>query len=345
MELFGCKTVQEVLIQEEQVPEKYIHKVEDGGVSVPDASPPQLLDVPVIDLALLAASSITADEYEKLRSALDTLGCFQVINHGMSPEFLDEVREITKQFFALPVEDKKKYLRQGNDVQGYGNDVVYTEQQKLDWTDRLYLTVFPQDNRKLEVWPENPESFRRTLDEFATELNVVTKTVLKAMTRSLGLEDNCFSDLYGNMDIRFNLYPPCPRPDLVLGFKSHSDSSLITHVLQDKEVEGLQFLKGDEWFRAPIVPDALLIIVGDQVEILSNGAFKGAVHQVVIHPDKERISVAAFCYGESYKIEPFERLVDESRPRLYRKMENYGDIFMENYQKGRRTIEEAKIYV
>ncbi|XP_009363941.1 protein SRG1 [Pyrus x bretschneideri] len=344
-ELFGCKTVQEVLIQEEQVPEKYFHKVEDGGVPVPDDSPPQLLDVPVIDLALLADSSITADEFEKLRSALDTLGCFQVINHGIAPEFLDVVREITKQFFALPVEDKKKYLREGNDVQGYGNDVVYTEQQKLDWTDRLYLTVFPQDSRKLKRWPENPESFRRTLDQFATEIDVVTKTVLKAMTRSLGLEHNCFSDLYGNMDIRFNFYPPCPRPDLVLGFKPHSDSSLITHVLQDKEVEGLQFLKGDEWFRAPIVPDALLIIVGDQVEMLSNGVFKGAVHKVVIHPDKERISVAAFCYAESYKIEPFERLVDESRPRLYRKMENYGDIFMENYQNGRRTIEEAKIYV
>lgn len=349
MELFGCKTVQEVLIQEEQVPEKYIHKVEDGGVPVPDASPPQLLDVPVIDLALLSASSITADEFEKLRSALDTLGCFQVINHGMSPEFLDEIREITKQFFARPVEDKKKYLRQGNDIQGYGNDVVHTEQQNLDWTDRLYLTVFPQGNRKLNFWPENPESFRRTLDQFAMELHVITKTVLKALTRSLSLEDNCFSDLYGeegNMNIRFNFYPPCPRPDLVLGLKPHSDSSLITHVLQDKEVEGLQFLKGDEWFRAPIVPDALLINVGDQVEILSNGVFKSVVHKVVIHPDKERISVVALCYPESYKhIEPFERLVDESRPRLYRKMKNYRDIIMENYQKGRRAIEEAKIYV
>ncbi|KAM1061580.1 hypothetical protein ACFX2A_026593 [Malus domestica] len=181
------------------------------------------------------------------------------------------------------------------------------------------------------------------------ELHVVTKTVLKAMTRSLGLEDNCFSDLCGeegNMNIRFNFYPPCPRPDLVLGLKPHSDSSLITHVLQDKEVEGLQFLKGDEWFRAPIVPDALLIIVGDQVEILSNGVFKGAVHKVVIHPDKERISVSALLYPESYKhIEPFERLVDESRPRLYRRMKNYRDIVMENYQKGRRAIEEAKIYV
>ena len=74
--------------------------------------------------------------------------------------------------------------------------------------------------------------------------------------------------------------------------------------------------------------------------------FKSVVHKVVIHPDKERISVVALCYPESYKhIEPFERLVDESRPRLYRKMKNYREIIMENYQKGRRAIEEAKIYV
>ncbi|KAM1397017.1 hypothetical protein ACFX2I_014640 [Malus domestica] len=123
MELLGSKTVQEVLIQGEQVPKKYIHKVENGGVQVPDVSAAQLIDVPVIDLALLTTFSISADELEKLRSALATWGCFQVINHGMSSEFLDEVREIAKQFFALPVEDKKKYLRQVNDIQGYGNDM------------------------------------------------------------------------------------------------------------------------------------------------------------------------------------------------------------------------------
>ncbi|KAM1397016.1 hypothetical protein ACFX2I_014639 [Malus domestica] len=77
MELLGSKTVQEVLIQGEQVPEKYIHKVEDGGVQVPNASAAQLMDVPVIDLALLAASSISVDELEKLRSSLATWGCFQ----------------------------------------------------------------------------------------------------------------------------------------------------------------------------------------------------------------------------------------------------------------------------
>ena len=92
------------------------------------------------------------------------------------------------------------------------------------------------------------------------------------MARSLNLEENCFLTQYGDRAImlqRFNLYPRCPRPDLVLGLKPHSAGSAITIVLQDKEVEGLQFQKDDQWFRVSIMPHALLINVGDQVEVAS----------------------------------------------------------------------------
>lgn len=82
------------------------------------------------------------------------------MNHGMTPEFLDEVRKITKQFFELPVEEKKKYSREVNDIQGYGDDMILSDQQKLDWSDRLYLSIHPEDQRKLKFWPENPEAFR-----------------------------------------------------------------------------------------------------------------------------------------------------------------------------------------
>ncbi|ONI13831.1 hypothetical protein PRUPE_4G248600 [Prunus persica] len=341
----GSQTVQELLGKGkgEQVPEKYIQKV-----GAPNASSAQLMDIPVIDLGLLLTpSSITAQQLEKLRSALTTWGCFQVINHGMTPEFLDKVREMTKQFFALPLEEKQKYLRQINDIQGYGNDMVFSEQQTLDWSDRLYLSVYPEEHRKLKFWPQNPKSFSETLDQYTMKLQVVTKTVLEAMARSLNLDVNCFRDLcgeQGKMDVRFNFYPPCSRPDVVLGVKPHADGTIITLLLQDKQVEGLQFLKDDQWFRAPIVPEALLINVGDQAEILSNGIFKSPVHRVVTNPDKERISLAAFCIPESDKdIEPFESLVNESTPRLYKKVKNYVGIYFEYYQQGRRPIEAAKI--
>ena len=99
---------------------------------------------------------------------------------------------------------------------------------------------------------------------------MITEVIFKAMAKSLNLEDNCFLDQYGKeatMTARFNYYPKCPRPDLVLGVKPHADASVITFLLQDKEVEGLQFQKDNQWFKVPIIPEALLINVGDQAEV------------------------------------------------------------------------------
>ncbi|KAH0850897.1 hypothetical protein HID58_095149 [Brassica napus] len=66
------------------------------------------------------------------------------------------------------------------------------------------------------------------------------------------------------MDTRFNLYPPCPRPDKVIGVKPHADGSAFTLLLPDKD-------------------------------IMSNGIYKSPVHRVVTNREKERISVATFC--------------------------------------------------
>lgn len=73
---------------------------------------------------------------------------------------LDELRENGRQFFKLPMREKQKYDRGANEIEGYGNDMVLYEDQTLDWTDRIYLLVNPEDDRKLHYWPEHPESFR-----------------------------------------------------------------------------------------------------------------------------------------------------------------------------------------
>ncbi|XP_042974879.1 flavonol synthase/flavanone 3-hydroxylase-like [Carya illinoinensis] len=84
-------------------------------------------------------------------------------------------------------------------------------------------------------------------------------------------------------------------------------------LLQDKEVEGLQFQKDNQWCRVPIIPEALFINVGDQVEIMSNGIFKSPVHRVVTNSERERMSLAVFYIPEPEKeIGPDDRLVNES---------------------------------
>lgn len=69
------------------------------------------------------------------------------------------------------------------------------------------------------------------------------------------------------MITRFNFYPICPRPDLILGLKPHADGSTITFLLQDKQVEGLQVFKDGQWVGVPIIPEAVFINLGDQSEV------------------------------------------------------------------------------
>jgi isopenicillin N synthase-like dioxygenase len=92
------------------------------------------------------------------------------------------------------------------------------------------------------------------------------------MAKSLRLdEDYIVAQFSGKAPsfARFNYYPPCPRPDLVFGVKPHSDSGVLTILLMDKDVGGLQVLRDGVWHSVPTSPHRLLINVGDFLEVLT----------------------------------------------------------------------------
>jgi isopenicillin N synthase-like dioxygenase len=63
-------------------------------------------------------------------------------------------------FFSQPLDTKKEYTQLPNSLEGYGQSFVFSEDQKLDWADMLYLHVHPSDSRDLRFWPTSPASFR-----------------------------------------------------------------------------------------------------------------------------------------------------------------------------------------
>lgn len=110
---------------------------------------------------------------------------------------------------------------------------------------------------------------REILEEYTIKMKMFTEVVSKAMAKSLNLEENSFLDQFGTqapLQARFNYYSCCQRPDLVLGLKAHADGSGYTIILQD-DVEGLQVLKDKNWVTVPTISDALLILMGDQMEV------------------------------------------------------------------------------
>lgn len=90
-----------------------------------------------------------------------------------------------------------------------------------------------------------------------------------AMAKSLNVEENSFKSQFGTVLLtRVNFYPRCSRPDQVLGLKPHSDKTGMTVLLQSEEdVEGLQVLKDGKWITVPVIPNALVVNLGDQMQV------------------------------------------------------------------------------
>ncbi|XP_051138755.1 jasmonate-induced oxygenase 2-like [Andrographis paniculata] len=344
------KHAQEMAENGDEVPQGYVwkDKIRYGPIEL---SPPLAEELPIIDLSRLfsASSAIdAAEELANLRSALRIWGCFQVINHGIDISLLENMRQLSREFFHLPMDEKLKYARGADGIDGYGTDPKLHVNQPLDWTDRLYLTIKPDDLRNLQYWPENPISFRDVLNKYTDLVVKIHDELLKAMARSLNLPENRFLKQYGensSVIARFNYYPTCTRPDLVLGLKPHSDGSALTFLLQDNEVKGLQLLKDDKnWFDVPIIPNALVVNAGDQLEIMSNGEFKSIVHKVTTNSEKERNTLGIFFSPDAaMEIGPVEELVDATRPKLFKTITNYAPTYFHYFQLGQRPLDMLRL--
>ncbi|XP_044946974.1 2-oxoglutarate-dependent dioxygenase 11-like [Hordeum vulgare subsp. vulgare] len=329
-------------------PSRYVLREENRPTTVAKQAK---LVIPIVDVSRLAMPD-DVEESAKLRSALQSWGLFVVTGHGMPTELLDEILEATRKFFHLPPEEKQKC---GNVIdgvsfqnEGYGIDRIDSDEQVLDWCDRLWLQLQPEDERRLQFWPQH---LRELLHEYTLESGRVTMDVLKAMAKLLNQEEGFFIDMVGERFksySRFTYYPPCPRPDLVNGLKPHTDNSVITLLLMDKDVGGLQVLKDGNWVDVPVLGHDLLVVVGEGMEIVSNAIFKAPWHRVVTSADKERMSLAMFYQPEPERIiGPPGALVHEKRPPMFKKclVQTLADGYWDAFAVGDRTVDFLNVRI
>ncbi|CAN6329924.1 unnamed protein product [Urochloa humidicola] len=264
--------VQELVAAVEEPPSRYVLPEQDrpGSLLVTKDIPEPF---PVVNLKRLPDD---AAEAAKLRSALQSWGLVLVTKHGIESSLMHNVMDASRQFFKQPHQERRKYsnLIDGKfQVEGYGNDLVLTEDQILSWNDRLHLKVEPEDERNYAHWPKHPECFRDVLHQYTSKTKRIRDDIFRAMARILELSEDHFINQISDKApafARFNYYPPCPWPELV-------------------QRDGI-------WYNVPPKPDTLLINLGDVMEIMNNGIFKSPVHRVLTNAEKERLSLAVF-YG------------------------------------------------
>ncbi|XP_062108609.1 protein SRG1 [Humulus lupulus] len=341
--------VQELRKAKSKIPERFVRdKTERPAVATAASSSS---NIPIIDFHKLSngTKDEVLSELLQLSTACDEWGFFQVINHGIDQSLVEQIEKVSKGFFMLPLAEKQEYAMAPGTIQGYGQAFVFSEDQKLDWCNMFALGVEPKFIRSPKLWPKNPAKFSDTVDLYSKEVRKLCQSLLKYIAMTLGLKKDIFNEMFGAavQAIRMNYYPPCSRPDLVLGLSPHSDGSALT-VLQESKGSsvGLQIFKDNKWVSVQPISNALVVNIGDTIEVLTNGRYKSVEHRAVTHKQKDRLSIVTF-YAPSYEIEigPLAELVDENNPCKYRRYNHgeYSKHYVTNKLQGKRTLEFAKI--
>ncbi|XP_008799053.2 1-aminocyclopropane-1-carboxylate oxidase-like [Phoenix dactylifera] len=252
--------------------------------------------IPVIDFSKLEGKE-TAETLAKIANGCEEWGFFQLLNHGIPVDLLERVKKVCSECYKL----REEGFKESKPVQLL-NGLVNQETEEgtvklldeVDWED---VFVLQDDNE----WPSNPPEFKETMMEYRIELKKLAEKVMEAMDVNLGLEKGYIKKAFsGNgrhepfFGTKVSHYPPCPRPDLVNGLRAHTDAGGVILLFQDDQVGGLQILRNGRWIDVQPVENAIVINVGDQIEVLSNGRYKSVWHRVVAPPDGNRSSVASF---------------------------------------------------
>ncbi|KAL9447715.1 hypothetical protein AB3S75_015235 [Citrus x aurantiifolia] len=301
------------------VPPRYVRpEIDHPLIRSHDSSAQQL---PVIDMHKLLSGD--GSELEKLDHACKEWGFFQLMNHGVSSSLVEKVKAEIQEFFNLPIDEKKKFWQQPGDIEGFGQLFITSEEQKLDWGYGFTMFTLPTHLRKPHLFPKLPLPFRDDLEVYLTELKNLTLRILDLMAKALRMDPNDMKELFENgmQSLRMNYYPPCPQPEQVLGFKPHSDGSVLTILLQINEMNGLQIKKDGKWFAVKPLPDAFIVNVGDVLEIFSNGTYRSIEHRATANSMKERLSFGTFYSPKlDGELGPALSLITPKTPALFKRI-------------------------
>ena len=250
--------------------------------------------VPIVDISGLRSQDRAERERvatEIGRAARD-VGFFYISGSGIDESLFDRMLESTKEFFALPVEEKmRSYIGLSRCHRGYvpvGEEGVeagtpdlkeaFDTALELPADDPDYLAGNPMLGPN--AWPDVP-GFAEAVTAYYEAVLEVGQRLLWAFAVALGEDPDVFSRHATKTPSQLRLvhYPYNADAKDGQGIGAHTDYECFT--LLKPTAPGLEVLNGSgEWIDVPPVEGAFVVNIGDMLELWTNGAFVATSHRV-----------------------------------------------------------------
>ncbi|OYD89704.1 hypothetical protein CDG76_34560 [Nostoc sp. 'Peltigera membranacea cyanobiont' 210A] len=248
------------------------------------------LVVPTVDIESFCTHGSRSDPVDSLTlsvlNAARTAGVMSVIGHGVSNECIDAMFASATRFFAQPDVVKLSWSKRSAFSTGFVPFV-----KKKDSLKEEYDFGTPRESSRSDLqkhYPIGPAIFSGVIDEYYREMERVEAVLLALFSRALGkllgmhLPDDYLKQSQGGFRglLRVNYYPSTVSCDEMDYFRNgaHEDWSSITLLAVDGE--GLEILDSGHWHAVPYIPNAIVVLVGNQLAMRSNGGFTACVHRV-----------------------------------------------------------------
>jgi isopenicillin N synthase-like dioxygenase len=228
-----------------------------------------------------------------------------VRDHGIPQELIDRAEQLSKQFFALPEDAKRKYLIPGSGgARGYTAFGVETAKgaQAFDLKEFWHVgRELPAGHKFRDVmadnvWPGEIPGFKETYLALYDAFDEAGIKVLRAIARFLKVDEDYFTDTVrdGNSVMRLLQSPAQAEPTgNHIRAGAHEDINTITLLLGAEEA-GLELkTKDGRWIPVSPKPGELVINIGDMLQRLTNGVLRSTSHRVV-NPAPDRASHARY---------------------------------------------------
>eukprot|EP01134_Creolimax_fragrantissima_P006376 CFRG6376T1 len=263
-------------------------------------SPIHLASV-AVDISALLQDEASQDEKDRVAHDLlmstEATGFLQVVNHGLDFELQKKfIREMDMFFTKIPEVVRNAIRRKDNNYRGYFDDEL-TKQKRdfkrcFDFSRLTCTTDAASDFDGENQWPSEVHvpQFKSVMEEYYDEMRRISLIIIDALVMAM---------------------------ENTIGVHHHNDAGLVTLLYQDN-VGGLQVWLNEVWADVPPISNALVLNIGDMMQIFTNGRLKAPLHRVLASATSERFS-APFFFNPAYSadVRPLNALIGKGDKEKY----------------------------